>query len=157
MTSMKRVCQTVLLSLALGAGAGPAYAAADPRPVDPFVPGINEDPQLTAAWQDWQSRDVDDYVLSVRLRCFCPPSAAIRTVVRDDAIVKVTQGERRLRPGKGWSMDGLFIMLREELAEADSVDVQFTPRGVPTSIAVDPERTAADEETYYAVSLSRLG
>lgn len=154
---MKRVCQTILLSLALGAAAAPAYSVADPRPVDPFVPGINEDPQLAAAWQDWQSRDVDDYVISVRLRCFCPPSDVVRTVVRDDAIVKVTQGDRRLRPGRGWSMDELFIMLREELAEADSVDIQFTPRGVPKSIAVDPERSAADEETYYAVSLERLG
>ncbi|CUR61235.1 exported hypothetical protein [metagenome] len=155
MTSMKRVCQAVLLSLALGAGAAPSYSVADPRPVDPFVPGINEDPQLAAAWQDWQSRGVDDYVLAVQRRCFCPPSAAVRTVVRDDAIVKVTQGERRLRPRKGWSMDGLFIMLREALAEADSVDVQFTPRGVPKTIAVDPERTVADEETYYTVALSR--
>ena len=46
MKPMKRVCQTVLLALALGAGATPAYAVADPTPVDPFVPGINEDPDL---------------------------------------------------------------------------------------------------------------
>jgi len=157
MTPMKRVCRTVLLVLVLGAGATPAYAAADPRPVDPFVPGIHEDPALAAAWQDWQARDVDDYVVSVRLSCFCPPSPVVRTVVRDDAIVKVTRGERRLRAGRGWSMDGLFLMLREAMADADSVDVEFTRRGVPKSITVDPERTATDEETYYAVTLSRLG
>ena len=77
-------------------------------------------------------------------------------MVRDDAIVKVTQGERRLRPRKGWSMDGLFILLRKALVEAESVDVQFTPRGVPKTIAVDRERTVADEETYYTVTVSRL-
>jgi len=160
MTSMKRVCQTVLLVpalvLALGAGAAPAYTVADPRPVDLFVPGIDEDPELAAAWQDWQATGLDDYVVSVRLSCFCPPSPAVRTVVRDDAIVRVTRGERRLRPGRGWSMDGLFLMLREALVDADSVDVRFTPRGVPKSITVDPERTVADDETYYTVALSRL-
>src|SRR5690349_3784370 len=120
MTSMKRVCQTVLLALVLGAGATPAYAVADPRPVDPFVPGINEDPELATAWQHWQAKGIDDYVVSVRLSCFCASRPAVRTVVRDDRIVKVTRGEQRLRAGRGWSMDGLFIMLREALTEADS-------------------------------------
>jgi hypothetical protein len=157
MTSMKRVCQTLLLALALGVGATPAYAVADPRPVDPFVPGIDEDPALATAWQHWQARGIDDYAISVRLTCFCAPRATtVRTVVRDDRIVKVTRGDHRLRAGRGWSMDELFIMIREELAEADSVDVTYTSRGVPKTIAIDPDRTAADEETYYSVTLSRL-
>lgn len=155
MTSMTRALPTVLLALALGAGATPSYAVADPRPVEPFVPGIHEDPELAAAWQDWQAAGIDDYVMTVRTTCYCVPRQAVRTVVRDDAVVKVTRGEQRLRLRRGWSMDGLFIMLREALAEADAVDVTFTPRGVPKSIAVDPERTAADEETYYEVALSR--
>ena len=97
MTTMKHVLLAALLPLALGAAAGPA-AAADPQPVQPFVPGINEDPDLSAAWQKWQAKGIDDYVITVRLR---PASASatepVRTVIRDDRTVRVTQGDRRLQ------------------------------------------------------------
>lgn len=156
MTSMKRVLVSVLLATTLGAGAAPAYAVTDPRPVDPFVPGINEDPDLSAAWQRWQAREIDDYVVSVRLSCFCVRKKAVRTVVRDGRIVKVTRGEHRLRAGKGWSMDGLSIMVREALAASDRVDVDYTPRGVPTWIAIDPSTMIADDESFYSVAVSRL-
>lgn len=147
---------TVLLGLALAAGATPAYAVADPQPVHPFVPGINEDPDLSRAWQHWQAKDIDDYVITVRLTCFCVPDQAVRTVIRDDRTVRVTQGERRLRTSRGWSMDELFALLRDALAESDSVRVDWTSRGVPRSIAIDPDEMMADEETYYSVTLSRL-
>ena len=35
------------------------------------MPGINEDPELSAAWQKWQSKRIDDYVITVRETCFC--------------------------------------------------------------------------------------
>ena len=53
-------------------------------------------------------------------------------------------------------MDQLFAMIREAYATADRVEVTYTSRGVPKSIAIDPEELAADEETYYTVSLGRL-
>lgn len=153
---MKRACLALLIPFALGAGAGPA-AAADPQPVQPFVPGIDEQPELAGAWQDWQSRGIDDYVLTVRLSCFCVPADAVRTVIRHDSIRRVTQGDRQLRPGRGHSMDELFTMLREASVDADRVEVGYTRRGVPASITIDPDEMAADEESYYAVTLSRLG
>lgn len=156
MTTMTRALLAALLPLSLAAVATPAAAAADPQPVQPFVPGINEDPELAAAWQDWQARGIDDYVITVRLSCFCPPSAAVRTVIRDDTTRRVTQGGRTLSARRGWSMDELFAMIREESAEADSVTVEHTRRGVPTSIAIDRDQMIADEETYYTVTLSRL-
>ena len=52
-------------------------------------------------------------------------------------------------------MDQLFAMIREAHATADRVEVNYTARGVPKSIAIDPEEMAADEERYYTVSLVR--
>jgi len=156
MTPITRTVTTALLGLALATAATPSYAVADPQPVHPFVPGINEDPDLSRAWQRWQAKDIDDYVVTVRRTCFCAPEEAVRTVIRDDRTVRVTQGGRRLRPSRGWSMDELFSMLRDALAESDSVRVDWTGRGVPRSIAIDPDSTMADEETYYSVTLSRL-
>lgn len=147
---------TTTLSMLLGAAAAPAGAMVDPQPVKPFVPGINEDPDLAAAWQQWQSKDIDDYVVTVKLSCFCPPFAPVRTIIRDDATRRVSQDGKRLGQGRGYSMDELFIMIREAIAEADHVTVDYTSRGIPKSIAIDPEEMAADEETYYAVTVSRL-
>ena len=158
MMRMKRACLAVLLASTTSAGAGSAAAAAaDPQPVTPFVADNNQDdPALSDAWETWQSKSIDGYVLTVRISCYCVPSRAVRTVVRNDTIRSVTQGEERLRPGKGYSMDELFTMLREASTEADRVEVDYTSRGVPKSIIIDPEQMAADEETYYAVSLTRL-
>ena len=154
MTSMTRVLPTALLGLSLAAGTAPSYALADPHPVHPFVPGTHEDPELVANWQRWQAKEIDDYVITVRLSCFCVPEKAVRTVIRDDRTVRVTQGDRRLRGSRGWSMDELYIMLREALPASDSVEVDWTSRGVPRSIAIDPDTRAADEERYYTVSVS---
>ena len=153
---MKHALVAALVPVALGAGAAPAAAVSDPQPVQPFVPGINEDPELAAAWQTWQSKEVDDYVISVRLSCFCVPEKAVRTVIRDDRTVRVTQGDRRLRPRRGYSMDELFSMIREASATSDAVTTDYTRRGIPRSIAIDPSTMVADDETYYTVSLTRL-
>ncbi len=156
MTTMTRALLATLLPLTIAVSAAPAGASADPRPVQPFVPGINEAPELSAAWQRWQSKGIEDYVITVRLSCFCPPGKAVRTVIRDDSTRRVTKGDRVLSARRGWSMDELFTMIRSASAEADRVEVRYTRRGIPKSIAIDPIENAADEETYYSVSLSRL-
>ena len=152
---MKHVLLAALLPLALGAAAGPA-AAADPQPVQPFVPGINEDPDLSAAWQKWQSKGIDDYVITVRETCFCVRTEPVETVIRNDRTVRVTRGERRLKSFRGWSMDELYSLIRSARTDAERVDVEWTGRGIPGSIAIDPSTMIADEETYYSVTLSRL-
>lgn len=156
MASLKRTSVVVLLAALVGAGAAPAYAVTDPQPVKPFVPGPDDDPALDRAWQRWQDKDIDDYVLTVRLSCFCPTAPAVRTVVRDDAIVRVTKGERRVAAGRGWSVDELFTTIQEAQRSADAVDVDYTRRGVPTRVTVDRIADATDDELYYTVSLSRL-
>ena len=158
MTTMTRALIAALLPLTIGAVAAPAVAAvgADPQPVQPFVPGLDEDPDLSSAWQRWQARDIHDYVITVRRSCFCVPTDAVRTVVRDDTTRRVTRGERTLPARRGYSVDELFTLVRSASADADRVDVDWTRRGVPTSITIDPDEMAADEETYYSVTLTRL-
>lgn len=155
MTTMKHALAAALLPLALFATAGPAVAA-DPQPVTPFVPGIDEDPDLSAAWQKWQAKGIDDYVITVRTSCFCVPTKPVETVVRNDRTVKVTRGDQRLKASRGWSMDELYALVRDAEAEAERVDVEWTRRGIPSSIAIDPSTMIADEETYYTVTLSKL-
>ena len=147
----------VLLPAALlGAGA-PAAHAVEPQPVRPFVPAADEDADVVAAWQDWQARDVHDYVISVRLSCFCVPREAVRTVVRDDRTVRVERGDRRLAPARGWSVDEVYSLISEALPASDSVRVEWSRQGVPTSVAIDPSEMIADDETFYTVSVRRLG
>ena len=157
MTTMTRATLAALL-LPVALGVAPASAATeDPQPVQPFVPGTNEESTLSKAWQRWQATGIDDYVISVRLSCFCVPTDPVRTVIRNDTTRRVTQGERRLAPRRGWSMDELFSLVRSAGVEADRVEVEWTRRGVPASITIDPDLDAADEETYYAVSVVRIG
>ena len=163
MTTLKRAALAALIPLVIGAGTGagagaaPALAVVDPQPVQPFVPGINEAPDLSAAWQRWQSKGIDDYVITVRLSCFCVPTDGVRTVIRNDMTRRVTQGDRVLPARRGYSMDELFAMIRSASAEAHRVEVDYTRRGIPRSITVDPLANAADDESYYSVRVTRLG
>ena len=83
MTPMVRVLLPALALLLIPTA---AYAA------DDFVPESTDDPALVKAWETWDSKGIDDYVTSVRLSCFCPEMAAVRTVVRDGEVHKVRQG-----------------------------------------------------------------
>lgn len=146
---MKTLSRALAPALALLLIPAAAYAG------DTFEPTATDDPQLVAAWQAWDTKDIDDYTTTVALSCFCPQMPVVRTVVRDGEIRKVLQGGRRLGHGRGYSMDDLFLMIREAHETADRVEVNYTPRGVPKSITIDPEKMAIDEETYYTVSLVR--
>jgi hypothetical protein len=156
MTAVTRTTSALLLALALASASAPAYTAADPLPVDPFVPGADDDPTLAKAWQRWQAKDIDDYVITVRRTCYCPPEPAVRTVVRDDEIRRATRGGKQLDPARGHSMDEMFTRIRDASAHADRVEVGYTRRGIPRTITIDPVLGAADEETYYTVTVSRL-
>ena len=148
MTLMKTVARALIPALALLVVPASAYAA-------DFDPTATDDPELVAAWQAWDYKDIDDYTTTVTLTCFCPEIPAVRTVVRDGEVRKVTQGGRRLALRKGHSMDQLFEMIRDAHETADRVKVTYTPRGVPKSITIDPEELATDEERYYTVSLMK--
>ena len=41
-------------------------------------------------------------------------------------------------------------------AASDSVTTDYTRRGVPQSISIDPSTMVADDETYYSVSVVRV-
>ena len=145
---MTHLTRALVPALALLLVPSSAYAA-------DFDPATTDDPALVKAWTAWDDKGIDDYTTTVTLTCFCPEIPAVRTVVRDGKVRKVTQGGRRLALRKGHSMDQLFAMIREAQDTADSVEVTYTSRGVPKSITVDPEEMATDEERYYSVSLVR--
>lgn len=149
MTLMTTVARALTPALALLLVPTAAYAA------DTFEPDATDDPELVAAWQSWDAKDIDDYTTIVRLTCFCPEIPAVRTVVRDGEVRRVIQGGRRLALRRGHSMDRLFAMIRDAHETADRVEVTYTARGVPKSITIDPEKLAIDEERYYTVSLVR--
>ena len=50
-------------------------------------------------------------------------------------------------------MDQLFLMIRDGYETADRVEVDYTGRGIPKSVAIDTSTKIADEERYYTVSL----
>lgn len=149
MTPTKTAVRALLLALALTSVPVAAHAT------DPFETTASDDPELVAAWEAWDRKNIDDYVTTVALSCFCPEIPVVRTVVRDGEVRKVMQGGRRLAHRRGHSMDQLFAMIREAHATADRVEVTYTPRGVPKSITIDPEELAIDEESYYKVTLVR--
>jgi len=149
MTLTTTVARALTPALALLLVPTAAYAA------DTFEPEATDDPALVAAWQAWDVKDIDDYTTTVRLTCFCPEIPAVRTVVRDGEVRRVTRGGRRLALRRGHSMDDLFLMIRDAHETADRVEVTYTARGVPKSITIDPEKLAIDEERYYTVSLVR--
>lgn len=157
MSLVRRSFAVLLALLVVLPFAGSVAAVPTERSRDvAYVPGLNDDSELVAAWQRWQAKGIDDYVTTVQFMCFCPQMPERRTVVRNDRIRKVTEGPKRLSRGKGHSMDQLFVMIREAQAEADEVRVTYSRRGVPRSIAIDPEKMMADEEAYYTVRLRRL-
>lgn len=146
MTTLSRALLPALALLLLPTA---AYAR------DTFEPSPTDDPTVVAAWESWEAKGIDDYTTTVALSCFCVERPVVRTVVRDGEIRRVLQGGRRLGHGRGYSMDDLFLMIRQAHESADRVEVTYTPRGVPKSITIDPEKLATDEETYYTVSLVR--
>lgn len=148
MTILVRALSLSLLFLVV-----PGTAQAAPA-VKPFEPTAGDDPALVAAWEKWEAKGIDDYTTAVQLSCFCLESPVVRTVVKNDRIRAVYEARDR-SASKGYSMDQLFHLLRDAYASADSVTVKYTPRGIPKKIAIDPEKMAADEETYYTVSLWR--
>jgi hypothetical protein len=157
MSLLVRATLALLTLLLVGAGPVPVApaSAADPWPVDPFVPTATDDPGLLRAWSRWEAKGIDDYVLVVRRSCYCPPEPAVRTVVRDGAVRRVSRGDRRLGPALGYTVDEMYARVRDALAYADRVTVEWTRRGVPRRITIDPQLGVADEETYFAVQLIR--
>jgi len=121
-----------------------------------FVPQPDDDPQLAQAATSWAQRHIDDYTLSVRRICYCPRGPRVVTVVRDGRVRRVTQGDKVLRLRRGTTMPQLYRLVRNAHESADWLEVAYTARGVPSSISIDPDRLAVDEEVTYHVSLSRL-
>ena len=123
-------------------------------PFNPFA-GIGTRREVDRQSDAWIRANIRDYDLTVALRCFCP-NIKYAVEVRDYAPIKVSASDgsdlslwpRRYRPE---TVEELHSLIRRFSETADSVDVTYNDIGVPTSIAIDRQVNAADDELGYKV------
>jgi len=114
---------------------------------------------VAEAQQLWQRTRPTNYRFTLAVGCFCGFVGPVVIEVHGDSVVgrRVQATGDVLDPRFGTSyttIDGLFTVINQAYADhADHVDVRFDPtRGYPTSIAIDREERAADDEVGYAVT-----
>jgi hypothetical protein len=132
-------------------GSGLEAQAQGPR-VKPFEPRASDNARLVAAWERWRKERTPRYVTRVQRSCECPPQPQIRTEVRRNRLVSVSDGLDHTLPWKeAWPMDGIYRLLRRGYRDADSVTVRYNERGVPRRLTIDWSKLIADEETILTV------
>jgi major membrane immunogen (membrane-anchored lipoprotein) len=115
------------------------------------------DPHPTAA--PWPAYDVPDYTYTLRTSCFCGDRGVPVTItVRDGKVVDAVYAHRGWGhaagdPAGAWmrvSINDVIDAANDQ--DADQVRVVW-PKGLdhPTSVWVDPDANAADEEIGYSV------
>ena len=99
--------------------------------------------RLARAEARWHRARIADYDYRFRIACFCPPAEGSNLVrVRGGAVVS-----RRL--GR---VEDLFKLIRRTIEDRpDELDIRYGRFGVPTRIAVDPDKSASDEEIAYFI------
>ncbi|RJP48212.1 MAG: hypothetical protein C4583_14715 [Anaerolineaceae bacterium] len=109
----------------------------------------------------WDSAGVTHYTFQLTVSCFCPFAEImpITVEVQDGKIVSMrdvngeaVEGESRQYIEEAATVEGLFTIAEENLANADQVEVTYDAQyGFPTSIVVDRIKMAIDDEiAYYA-------
>ena len=105
--------------------------------------------------QRWATAQLHDYEFDYRLLCFCAPDAteAVHVVVRADVIVSVVRKRDGLPAatvyGGGPRVDELFAAVQRAIDQHPArLDVTYDATyGYPTSIIVDVELMAVDDES----------
>lgn len=120
-----------------------------------LLPGASLSPrelalrQLAAQQATWQSKGLDDYVITIERQCFCPGGQFEITVV-DGIVTGVTNDTLPVRPdevqGLPKTVPELFAVVSGLPAEA-AVTVSYDETfGFPALIEVDPIPNAIDDE-----------
>jgi hypothetical protein len=113
----------------------------------------------------WRAQGYDSYRFEYRHRCFCPPAVTepVNILVRGGAKVSVTYVTTGLAVPREHldqylTVEELFALARQALAEAASVNVSYDPAlGYPTLLEIDWRREIADDEgSHQAASLQAL-
>jgi hypothetical protein len=109
----------------------------------------------------WESMGVTHYRFELRISCFCPfmDIMPVTVEVKDGKIVSLTDAsgqplrdEFRTTFGEAATVEDLFAIAKENLSNADQVEVTYDATyGFPSSIVVDRIKMAVDDEIAYYV------
>lgn len=112
----------------------------------------------------WDDAALDGYAYTLRYGCFCPPeyTTPVRITVVADVVASALYAEDNDPVVAGdpvpegypvFSIDGLFDEAERALREADDVTLAFDATyGYPTTLNIDWEANAADEEQAFTAS-----
>ena len=109
----------------------------------------------------WTSQGIGHYRFELNISCFCPffEVNPVTVEVLDGKIVSMTGADGQPLPEQfrsefeqAGTMDLLFAIAEENIANADQVDVTYDATyGFPSSIIVDRIELAMDDEISYYV------
>ncbi|WP_149359273.1 DUF6174 domain-containing protein [Lolliginicoccus suaedae] len=143
---------TAMLIVASCGSAGPEQA----------VPGTTTPPgdptTLEQARALWTEQRPDKYQFTLSTTCYCPEAMiAPRTItVEGDTatVIEPPWDEQWTIHPRDTTIDALLDSLEGVLATADSVEATFDPeRGFPSSVEIDSEVNALDDEMAYTITL----
>ena len=112
----------------------------------------------------WDAAALDDYAYTLQYGCFCPPeyTTPVRITVVADAVTSavyaednepVVAGDPAPEGYNAFTIDGLFDEAERALREADDTTLAFDPTyGYPSTLSIDWQVNAADEEQAYTAS-----
>lgn len=110
-----------------------------------------------AARSRWERAGIRDYVMTLRISCFCLNEGPVRITVRDGVVISVaherTHEEIPAQDVAGYpDIDDLFDILAGALDSADVVEARFDrDLGFPRSIWIDWWSNYVDDEMGYFV------
>ncbi len=103
----------------------------------------------------WDVSGGSTYTMTLQRSCFCGQEALgpFDVGVESGAVVSVRRGGKTLELSRGRSIEDLFLLLDDALAEdAASVRAAFdTASGYPIALSIDYNEFVADEEIGYTV------
>jgi hypothetical protein len=145
----RRLATITMVALALVLA--PSAAGQGTLPQSTTDPGIldgSKQRELDGARKTWKAAHVRSYSYAVALSCFCPPSKAVKIVVRN--------GRPRAATPKSLAgvatVPRLFRTIQRAIdRKVARIGVTYGKRGVPSSIAIDISSQIADEESYYTI------
>jgi uncharacterized protein DUF6174 len=146
------------IRVAVAASTSALFMLVGCTPFNPFA-GIGTRQEVDRQAETWVQSNIRDYALTVALHCFCP-NIKYAVEVEDFAPIKVSASDnsdlshwpRRYRPE---TVEELHSLIRRFSEKADSVDVTYNDVGVPTSIAIDRDVNAIDDELGYTVRFAQ--
>jgi hypothetical protein len=114
----------------------------------------------------WASSGVSHYRFELTISCFCPFAEImpITVEVQDGRIISMmdvngeaVEGEFRQYIEEAATVEGLFAVAEENIANADEVEVTYDAQyGFPASIVVDRIKLAVDDEISYYVGAFKV-